>query len=329
MFSAIYVEDEVAALPRVAEIIGKSPGVPVIDCERYSEVFNRKAQNFRLQKQAPALILAKKYGNLVLPTPAGYGFNLEPSFYFSHMLNCVYDCRYCFLQGMYRSANYVLFVNYEDFGDALTRAFTEHAGPAVFYSGYDCDSLALEPVSRFSEYYLPLFAQHPQATLEIRTKSTQIRALLEAEPVPNVVVAMSFTAHAAAAAWEHKVPSIAKRLEALRKLQQAGWQVALRFEPLVAAENLAADYQRLFAEIFAVLDASKIHSVSTGLFRMPADFYKNIVRLYPDEALFARDIETTAGLIAFRSANETDILQTLESNLLQFISADKYYRCAG
>ena len=31
------------------------------------------------------------------------------------MLNCVYDCRYCFLQGMYRSANYVLFVNYDDF----------------------------------------------------------------------------------------------------------------------------------------------------------------------------------------------------------------------
>ena len=31
------------------------------------------------------------------------------------MLNCLYDCRYCFLQGMYRSANYVLYVNYEDF----------------------------------------------------------------------------------------------------------------------------------------------------------------------------------------------------------------------
>ena len=31
------------------------------------------------------------------------------------MLNCVYDCSYCFLQGMFNSANYLVFVNYEDY----------------------------------------------------------------------------------------------------------------------------------------------------------------------------------------------------------------------
>ena len=316
-------------MPRVQEIVSRFPDLPVIECERYGEVFNRNAQNFRLQKQAPALILAKKYGNLVLPAPAGYGFNEQPSFYFSHMLNCVYDCRYCFLQGMYRSANYVLFVNYEEFGQALTEAFESIGQPAVFYSGYDCDSLALEPVSHFGEYYLPLFAQHPEATLEIRTKSTQIRGLLEMQAIPNVVVAMSFTAHAAAAAWEHKVPSIEKRLAALRKLQQAGWQVALRFEPLIADAGMVENYQRLFEQVFSVLDCAKIHSVSTGMFRMPVDYFKNIVRLYPDEALFARDTVVEDGLIAFRSSIEAEQLQTLESGLMQFIAANKYYRCAS
>ncbi|PHQ59226.1 MAG: hypothetical protein COC08_09065 [Maribacter sp.] len=67
MFSAIYIEEEVANTARVAKILARFPDIPKIHCDRFGEVFNRRAQNFRLQKKAPALILAKKYGNLVLP----------------------------------------------------------------------------------------------------------------------------------------------------------------------------------------------------------------------------------------------------------------------
>ena len=87
----------------------------IILCDRYGEIFNPKSQNFRLQKQNPALILAQKHKGHVLPAPEGYGLGSEKNYYFSHMLNCVYDCRYCFLQGMYQSAHYVVFVNFEDF----------------------------------------------------------------------------------------------------------------------------------------------------------------------------------------------------------------------
>ena len=328
-FSAIYIEEQVADLPRVQAILARTAPVPVITCERYGEVFNRKAQNFRLQKQAPALILASKFSNFVLPAPPGYGFNSQPSFYFSHMLNCVYDCRYCFLQGMYSSANYVLFVNYENFGAALAKKLATCGEPTVFYSGYDCDSLALEPISRFCEYYLPMFENQPDATLEIRTKSTQIRNLLDREPLENVVIAMSFTPHKSAAKWEHKVPAIEKRIEALRKLQQAGWQVALRFEPLLAEQELTVEYQQLFAQIFGVLDRDNIHSVSTGMFRMPADYFKKIVRLYPDEALFAKSTEVKAGLIALHNSAEAEQMQIIENELLRYITSDRYYHCAS
>ena len=36
---------------------------------------------------------------LVHPVPATYGIGGDENYYFSHMLNCLYDCRYCFLQG--------------------------------------------------------------------------------------------------------------------------------------------------------------------------------------------------------------------------------------
>jgi spore photoproduct lyase len=343
MFSAIYIEEEVANTERVEAILANYPGVPQIRCERYGEVFNRKAQNFRLQKQAPALILAKKYGKFVLPAPAGYGFEAGESLYFSHMLNCVYDCRYCFLQGMYRSANYVLFTNYEDFAAAIASTVqqvssTHSTGSKVFYSGYDCDSLALEPVSNFCRFFVPEFSRQPQATLEIRTKSTQIRHLLEMQPIANCVIAMSFTARAAAEEWEHRVPAIAKRIEALRKLQQLGWKVAIRFEPIIfnavaadadvtTAETVEA-YRQLFIEVFAKIDPVTVHSVSTGLFRMPTNYYKNIVKLYPDEALFAQETKAREGLVLFSVDRESEQLAAVENLLFGFISPQQYYRCA-
>ena len=231
MFSAIYIEQEVLELARVRKLLERFPDIPQIFCERYGEVFNRKSQNFRIQKKAPALILAKKYGNLVLPAPAGYGFNDSRSYYFSHMLNCVYDCRYCFLQGMYSSANYVLFTNYEDMESAIEQKIAENNGGGVYYSGYDCDSLALEPVSDFCKYFLPVFARHPEAILEIRTKSTQIRSLLEQSAIKNCVVAMSFTAKEAGDQWEHKVPSIEKRIEKNIVLGCVCYTFFLDFDP--------------------------------------------------------------------------------------------------
>jgi len=328
MFSTIYIEEEVLDTARVRSLLERFPDIPQVICERYGEVFNRKSQNFRLQKMAPALILAKKYGNKVLAAPEGYGYNASKSYYFSHMLNCVYDCRYCFLQGMYSSANYVLFVNFEDFEEAIEEKIRENQGGGVYYSGYDCDSLALEPVSNFCKHFLSVFRRNPRAELEIRTKSTQVRSLLDVEVVPNCVIAMSFTTSEAATQWEHKVPSIDKRIEALRKLQLAGWNVAIRFEPLILDSESLSPYETLFEKIFSRLEAGRLHSVSSGLFRMPVEFHKRIVKLYPDEALYARATETRDGMIALKSADEGFQLAAVEELLLKHVSAEKYYRCA-
>ena len=80
------------------------PQARLISCKHYKEVFNPAGQSFRLQKKKPALILAKQTGKLVHQIPPSYGVGGTNNYYFSHLLNCLYDCRYCFLQGMYPSA---------------------------------------------------------------------------------------------------------------------------------------------------------------------------------------------------------------------------------
>ena len=328
MFSAVYFETEVRDHPRTRAILSRYRGLPQIECERFGQIFNRKAQNFRMQKEFPALILARKHGRLVLPAPGGYGFDADQSHYFSHMLNCIYDCRYCFLQGMYRSAHCVLFVNYEDFAGAIRETVAAGSGLRVFYSGYDCDSLALEPVSGFAEYLVPLFKDQPDAVLELRTKSTQVSALLQMEPAANCVIAMSFTTGDAAQRWEHQVPSIEKRLAALGRLQDAGWPVALRFEPLLPDEGAKA-YEELFELVFRRLRADRLHSVSTGLFRMPVDYFRNTLKLYPDEPLFARETQEENGVVSLAQPDRDEWLGKLEAMLFRYIDPAGYYRCAS
>ena len=328
MISTIYIEEEVATYPRTVKILERFPDADKITCKRYGEIFNRKLQNFRLQKKQPALILARKHKGFILPTPKQYGIGAEHNYYFSHMLNCLYDCRYCFLQGMFQSAHYVLFVNYEDFLEELQSVTNKHKGQAVhIFSGYDCDSLALDPVTDFTGEFLPFFEKNKHALLELRTKSTQIRSLLKRKPIQNCIIAFSFTPDKIASALEHKTPSVEKRIQAILDLQQAGWQIGLRFDPLIYTKDYDVEYETLFETIFTNLDPASTHSVSLGSFRLPKDYFRKLEKLYPDEKLLSSPLSEQENMISYPAELRNDMLDYCKKIITQYIPIEKFFPC--
>ncbi|HEY8094641.1 MAG TPA: radical SAM protein [Methylobacter sp.] len=328
MIETIYIEEAILQHPRVLDIVARFPQARKITCGRYGEVFNPKSQNFRLQKQQPALILAEKYKNFALPAPLGYGIGAARNYYFSHMLNCLYDCRYCFLQGMYQSANYVLFVNYEDFQQDIRQLCLESPDESLhFFSGYDCDSLALEPVTGFAEQFLPFFATLPNAWLELRTKSTQVRSLLNREPLLRCIVAFSLSPDEIAKKVEAKAPSVERRLDALCKLQEQGWQIGLRFDPLIYQSGYEQQYSELFEQVFSRIDLNRLHSVSLGVFRLPENFFKKLHKLYPEEKLFAGPLVSQQGMVSYKQELEKEMMHYCTEQLLNYIPADKFFPC--
>lgn len=327
MIETLYVEQAVLDHPRSNVIRTRFPQARVVECQRYSEIFNPKTQNFRLQKLRPSLILAEKFNNFVLEAPRSYGIGGQRNYYFSHMLNCIYDCRYCFLQGMYRSANYVLFVNFEAFDSAIEAVACQADEPVYFFSGYDCDSLALEPVTGFIKHILPLFRRMNNAWLELRTKSTQIRNLLDVEALTNCIVAFSLSPGKLAEALEHKAPSLPKRLNAMEKLQRAGWSIGLRFDPIIFCEDYQTLYDEFFERVFSRIDIQQLHSVSLGAFRLPQGFYRNMVKLYPEEKLFAGPLTVSRPTVSYEAGLEQEMLSYCQAKLLQFIPDNKLFVC--
>lgn len=328
MIETLYIEENILHHPRVENICSRFPGARKILCGRYGEVFNPKAQNFRLQKQKPSLILAEKYKHFALEAPPGYGIGAKNNYYFSHMLNCLYDCRYCFLQGMYQSANYVLFINYEDFQNEIKTICRSSPDKDIhFFSGYDCDSLALEPVTDFAGEFLPFFDEIPNAWLELRTKSTQIRTLLNGKSFSRCIVAFSFTPEEVANAVEYKAPSVQRRVDAMIKLQKQGWLLGLRFDPIIYQSGYQEQYQTLCSQVFSGLDLDLLHSVSLGTFRLPEKFFKKMHKLYPEEKLFSGPLQTRKGMLSYRSDLEEEMMSFCTNLLLNYIPEDKLFPC--
>lgn len=147
-FSHIYVEKAVRNHPRTKRILQNFPRASVILIDHYKDVFCRKGQNFILQQCSQNLILAAKQGNLIYPgAPVCQSFGNENFYYTSCVMNCVYDCEYCYLKGMYPSGNMVVFVNLEDIFREVRKLLEERA--VYLCISYDTDLLAMEPITGY------------------------------------------------------------------------------------------------------------------------------------------------------------------------------------
>jgi len=329
LIETIYVEEAIKNHPRTKFILKKFKKSRIISINKYGEIFNKRNQNFRIQKANPCLILAHKKDNFVLPAPKGFGIGSSKNFYFSHMYNCIYDCRYCFLQGMYSSANYVIFVNFEDFDISIKKIIENNVDSKVtFFSGYDCDSLALENVTGFAKHILPIFRKYPQIEIEFRTKSIQKEPFLSVKPMPNVILAYSLMPELMSNSLDNKAPSISKRIRVISELASKGWKIGLRFDPLIHGENWKELYQELLENIYNNIFLDNLHSVSFGSLRFPKRMFKDIFKLYPHEPLFTSPLSLNNKMISYDIEIEEEMTSFCKNLSLKYINEDQIFKCS-
>lgn len=330
MIDTVYFEKEILEHPTLARVKKALPKANWVQINHFQELFNIRSQNFRIQKRNPALILAKKYNNFVLPVPTGFGMNSAKNFYFSHMYNCLYDCDYCFLQGLYSSANFVLFVNYEDFFDQISFTIEKNKNDTqMFFSGYDCDSLAFDKISGFSNKLLEFFEIYPNVEVEMRTKSIVTSSLLKRIPIKNCVIAFSLSPHTIAQKLDNKAPSIRRRINAIKQLADCGWPIGLRLDPLIYTKDWKVQYSELIYDIMSQIDESSVHSVSYGLLRFPKRMYKKISSLHNDTGLFAFPLEENNEIVSYGEEIENDMYSFVEKKLQNFLPDTKIFHCSG
>ena len=207
MFSHVYVEKGVAEHPRTKQILEKLNNTTVIEIDHYKDVFCRKKQSISAQSNAKALILAENTSGCIYEgAPVCQSFGNENFYYCSCMMNCIFDCEYCYLKGMYPSGNLVVFVNLEDiFAPEVLQAPQKYPPnlqtPQDYRTdtcplksiylcvSYDADLVAIESLTGFVREWIAFTKKHENLTIEIRTKSGRCDLWSNYEACDRVIIA--------------------------------------------------------------------------------------------------------------------------------------------
>lgn len=297
-FSHIYVEKGVMRHPRTRRVLERFSDAVVIEIAHYKDVFCRRGQDVVRQGYTQNLILAEKKGTLVYPgAPVCQDFGNAHFYYTSCVMNCIYGCEYCYLSGMYPSANIVLFVNLEDFFAETERMLAKH--PVYLCVSYDTDLPALEAVTGYVREWVRFAEGRRDFCMEIRTKSAD-RAFFETvNPAPEAVYAFTLSPQAVIDAYEHGTPSLLQRLSCVKAAAENGFSVRLCFDPMIYVPGWEAQYGELADRVSSQLPAGSIKDASIGSFRVPRDYLKKMRRQQPQSAVVQFPYRTVGGVYRY------------------------------
>ena len=187
-FTHVYVEERAEDYPLTEKILAKLQDAEVIRIRHYKDVFDRKRQNAPLQREHRALIVAVRDGNRVFKgAPVCQSFGQKNFYYASSMMNCPFDCEYCYLKGMYPSGHMVVFVNLEDYRKDVEEKLKE--GPMYVCASYDTDLLAMNGLTGHADFWKEMAKTYGDLLVELRTKAVpEIK-----ENISNVIYAFTLS----------------------------------------------------------------------------------------------------------------------------------------
>jgi len=317
----LYIERAAAGHPNGQALLERHGSRPVVWIDSYSEVFYRAGQDFQEQKRAPALVAALADGPLLYEAPTRVcGVHDMPVFYNDQLRNCVYNCDYCFLQGMHPSGHTLVFVNSEAFHEAAARRAKD--GPFWLSISYLTDILAFEPVLPIVSEWVAFARRTPEVTVEIRTKG-EAPDFVRGDPVANVVLIWSLSPPAVAGRYERGCASFENRVLAARTAAERGWRVRIAVDPVILHPGWATNYAEMLSALSARVEPESVEAATYGVFRVGADFMGRMSAARADSPILHHPFDR-ADRVSTYSAREIDAIhQAVGGPLREWLGPQK------
>jgi spore photoproduct lyase len=208
--------------------------------------------------------------------------------------NCNFWCEYCYLYLTFRNMPISThFVNYDKMFREIV-SFDRSNIPdilRVLNLGELCDPLAVEDITGFAEELIPFVARETKQTkLLFLTKSDNIDSLLNLEHRGRSIMSFSINTDKVYQHLEHRTASPEARLMAAKRLQQAGYKIRLRIDPVILYSTWKKDYANLVEKIFVYVKPERI---TIGEYRPAKGLASHISSRFPESPL----LKINSGLI--------------------------------
>ncbi len=145
---------------------------------------------------------------------------------------CVHRCRYCGEGGLL-----VTMTNVEDYIQQLDKVIAAHPWQETYLLEDDADIPCLEPELGCLGPIIEYFGTVEDRYLIIHTKTWNTDWMRSLDHRGHTIVVWSLTSHTVSREIEPKSGTTEQRIEAARRLQEAGYTIRYKFKPIVPVRN--------------------------------------------------------------------------------------------
>lgn len=185
---------------------------------------------------------------------------------------CFYKCDWCYLKLTYRAAFPFITIRaeYDRVKEQIFRRLQKSKDPVIFNSGELADSLSMEHLTKAGREFIPWFGNSENGYLFMLTKSDNVDDILNLPHNGHTIIAWSMNSPEVSRKFEIGAPSFEHRLKAAEKVQQAGYPIRIRLDPIVPFNGWQDAYADTINQIFSKISPERI---TLGTLRFEEGFY--------------------------------------------------------
>ncbi len=231
--------------------------------------------------------------------------------------NCPYDCSYCYLQTYLTQPMMTFYVNEEDIFDQV-RKICERPPVSLLRigTGEISDSLALDPLTGFSEKLAEVMTNYENVRLELKTKSKNVDHLLNLKRKDHVIFSWSINPPEIVNKEEHGTSRFEERIAAAAKVAAAGFVVGFHLDPVIYFENWKDCYERAIDYVLKNVPNEKIQWISIGGLRYLPQLKPITVRRHPDTSIyFEESVPGSDGKMRYPRFLRTEMFQFINDQI--------------
>ncbi|MFW5849906.1 MAG: radical SAM protein [Spirochaetota bacterium] len=321
-YRTLFIEHAALAYPHGQALARQFADRPIVPVDSYNEVFSRPGQSFQSQKRSPVLIAAVARPPFLYAAPKRISCPEAdgPVYYNDQLRNCVYNCDYCFLQGMHPSGHTLVYVNTADFHNAVADRAAH--GPLRLNVSYLTDMLGFETFLPLVAEWIEFARETPNVTVEVRTKGPG-GEILKRPPVGSVVLAWTLSPRQVVSRYERGTASLIERLRALESAARRGWRVRIAVDPVVLVPGWRKAYAALLEQTFETVDPALVESASYGVFRMGTDQMHRIAAARADSPILHHPFEKSGTLVSYSPGEIEEVRSVIGRGLSGWLGEER------
>ena len=232
------------------------------------EEYKNSANQYPLDCTTPKISLAAKpitiekhslgLGRCPVASPRTLCCNLQT---LDAVDNCGYGCSYCSIQSFFDGKQ----IRFDKgFADKLKSLELDAEKTYHIGTGQSSDSLMWGNSHGVLDAVIDFARANPNVILELKTKSANVSHLLRANAPKNIICTWSLNTPTLIQFEEHGTAALDKRLDAARKVSDAGYLVGFHFHPIVHYDNWQQDYQQVVEQLGSLFKPEEVALVSMG-----------------------------------------------------------------